>query len=58
MMKKATDGELFWKITEGRPPMPSYEHQLSETQRWQLVNYLRELVIRAKYQYLGNKNMR
>jgi len=58
MMDKATDGELFWKITEGRLPMPSYKHQLSETERWQLVNYLRQLVIRAKYQYLGNKNTR
>lgn len=56
LIKKATDGELFWKITEGRPPMPSYERQLTETQRWQLVNYIRELVTRAQYQYLGNKN--
>lgn len=58
MMDKATDGELFWKITEGRPPMPSYKRKLSETERWQLVNYLRQLVTRAKYQYLGNKNAR
>jgi len=58
IMKKATDGELFWKITEGRPPMPSYEHQLTETQRWQLVNYIRELVARAQYQYLGNKSIK
>jgi mono/diheme cytochrome c family protein len=57
-MKKVTDGELFWKITEGRPPMPSYEHQLTETQRWQLVNYIRELVARAQYQYLGNKSIK
>jgi len=58
LMKNATDGELFCKITEGRPPMPSHEHQLSETQRWELVNYLRQLVERAKYQYLGNKDKR
>jgi len=58
IMKKATDGELFFKITEGRPPMPSYEHQLTETQRWQLVNYIRELVARAQYQYLGNKSIK
>jgi mono/diheme cytochrome c family protein len=58
IMKKVTDGELFWKITEGRPPMPSYEHQLTETQRWQLVNYIRELVARAQYQYLGNKSIK
>jgi mono/diheme cytochrome c family protein len=36
------DGELFWKISEGHPPMPSWKvTPLSETQRWQLVNYIR-----------------
>ena len=45
MMRKATDGELFWKITTGRAPMPSWEDKLSEAQRWQLVNYLRMLAM-------------
>ena len=36
-----SDGELFWKITEGRKPMPSYKKKLSEEQRWQVVHYLR-----------------
>ena len=40
MMNAATDGELFWKITNGRPPMPTWQ-ALSETQRWELVNYIR-----------------
>jgi mono/diheme cytochrome c family protein len=40
MMKEATDGELFWKITTGRPPMPTWE-SLPENQRWELVNYIR-----------------
>ena len=36
------DGELCWKISEGHPPMPSWKvTPLSETQRWQLVNYVR-----------------
>ncbi len=36
------DGELFWKISEGHPPMPSWKvTPLTETQRWQLVNYMR-----------------
>ena len=39
MMRKATDGELFWKMTTGRAPMPSWQDKLSETQRWELVNY-------------------
>jgi len=38
-----TDGELFWKITEGRRPMPGFKKQLSEEQRWQLVNLIRTL---------------
>ena len=37
---KQTDGALFFKITEGREPMPSTE-ELSEEQRWHLVNYVR-----------------
>jgi mono/diheme cytochrome c family protein len=38
LMSKATDGELFWKITTGRGPMLAWKDQLSESQRWQLVN--------------------
>ncbi len=38
-----TDGELFWKITEGRSPMISWKGSLSETQRWEVVNYIRSL---------------
>jgi mono/diheme cytochrome c family protein len=40
---KQTDGALFWKLTEGRTPMPSYDKTLSETQRWQAINYVRTL---------------
>jgi mono/diheme cytochrome c family protein len=56
MMRKATDGELFWKMSTGRAPMPSWQGQLSETQRWQLVNYLRTLSRRGEYRYLGKAN--
>ena len=38
-----TDGEIFWKITIGKPPMSSYDELLTEDQRWQLVNYIRVL---------------
>jgi len=37
-----TDGELFWKITNGRGAMPAWT-QLPETERWQIVNYIRTL---------------
>jgi mono/diheme cytochrome c family protein len=41
-IKKETDGELFWKITNGRGPMPPWKH-LPEKERWQIVNYIRQL---------------
>ena len=36
-----TDGALFWKITEGKKPMPSFEKLISEDQRWQVINFVR-----------------
>lgn len=40
-MRHLTDGELFWKITHGRRPMPSFKDKLTETERWQVVAYIR-----------------
>lgn len=40
-VQSQTDGELFWKMTNGNPPMASYKDILTKTQRWQLVAYLR-----------------
>jgi mono/diheme cytochrome c family protein len=37
-----SDGEIFWKITNGRGPMPSWRH-LSENDRWAVVRYIRTL---------------
>jgi len=36
-------GALVWKITTGRKPMPANGKRLSETDRWNLVNYTRTL---------------
>ena len=36
-MGQMTDGELFWKISHGRRPMPAFQ------ERWQLVDYIRTL---------------
>jgi mono/diheme cytochrome c family protein len=36
-----TDGELFWKISNGRGAMPPWKH-LQE--RWALIRYIRSLV--------------
>src|SRR5439155_16186005 len=38
-----SDGALFWKITTGKKPMPGFGAKLSETDRWNLINYLRTL---------------
>lgn len=38
-----TDGALFYKITEGRKPMPALGEKWSEDQRWAVVNYVRSL---------------
>jgi mono/diheme cytochrome c family protein len=37
-----TDGELFWKISNGRGAMPPWKH-LPEKDRWEIVNYIRTL---------------
>jgi len=38
-----SDGSLFWKITTGKKPMPAFGKRISETDRWNLVNYVRTL---------------
>jgi mono/diheme cytochrome c family protein len=40
-MSLVTDGELFYKLSEGRKPMPSFKKRLTEDQRWQLILLLR-----------------
>ena len=40
-MRSVTDGELFYRITKGRRPMPAFERRLSDEQRWQLVVLVR-----------------
>lgn len=42
-VQKQSDGELFWKITNGRGDMPTYGQLLSKTQRWQVIEYIRLL---------------
>ena len=47
-IKNETDGSLFWKISEGRKPMPQYKISFTPAQRWQLVNYIRSLSANSK----------
>lgn len=43
-MPKLSDGEIFWKITKGIPGiMPAREKQLTEEERWHVVNFVRTL---------------
>src|SRR3972149_1830896 len=38
--EKMTDGEHFGKITTGRGGMPSFEKDLTEEERWHVINYV------------------
>jgi mono/diheme cytochrome c family protein len=42
-MNAVTDGEIFYQISEGRKPMPSFKKRLTEEQRWGLVLFVRTL---------------
>ncbi len=48
-MNAATDGELFYKISEGKKPMPVFKTKLTEGQRWELVLLIRSLGQSANY---------
>jgi mono/diheme cytochrome c family protein len=43
MMAMETDGSLFWKMSSGRGPMPSWKDTLTDKERWELVGYIRKL---------------
>jgi mono/diheme cytochrome c family protein len=36
-----TDGAIFWKITKGKKPMPTFATAYTDEERWSVVNYLR-----------------
>ena len=43
-MTAMTDGEIFWKVSKGiLGIMPAREKQLTEEERWHVVNYVRTL---------------
>lgn len=45
-VQEQTDGELFWKVTVGKKPMPSYRSRVLPTDRWNVINYVRTLARR------------
>ncbi len=42
-VQSQTDGEIFWKITNGRGSMPQWKAIVSEEERWDLVNFIRSV---------------
>ncbi len=43
-----TDGAIFWKIATGKKPMPSFKNELTDEQRWTVINYLRTFAAAPK----------
>ena len=43
MVQSQSDGEIFWKVTNGRNAMIKWGPILSEAERWDVVNYVRTL---------------
>ena len=44
LMESMRDGEIYWVMGSGIPPsMPAFATQLTETERWQIVQYVRRL---------------
>lgn len=41
LVDSMSDGEIFWKVSNGRKPMPAFKKRLSDAQRWELVNLIR-----------------
>lgn len=39
--KSNSDGDLFYKITNGKGSMPKFKDQLGENERWEVIAYIR-----------------
>jgi mono/diheme cytochrome c family protein len=44
-MNTVSDGALFYQISQGRKPMPSFKRRMTEDQRWQLVLLIRSFAV-------------
>lgn len=42
-VQSQTDGEIFWKLSEGKSPMPSFKTLLSDEDRWKMVIFVKTL---------------
>jgi len=49
VMESMRDGEIYWVVTHGiEPNMPRFDPKLDDEQRWQMVQYVRELRSRQR----------
>lgn len=42
---RMSDGEIFYKISTGKSPMPPTDRKMTETERWQVIHYVRTLQV-------------
>ena len=47
-LQSELDGSLFYKVTNGRSPMPQFKTTLTDAQRWSLISYIRTLAVKPK----------
>jgi mono/diheme cytochrome c family protein len=47
-LQAESDALLFYKISEGRNPMPGFKDKLKASDRWALINYIRTLSKKSK----------
>jgi len=41
LMQNNTDGEMYFKVQEGRGPMPSFKNSLTSIEIWEVIAYIR-----------------
>ena len=42
-LKGHSEGDYFWKISNGRGTMPGFKNQLSAEKIWDIINYIKSL---------------
>ena len=47
-----TDGEIFYKVTEGKGQMPAFKSVLTQTEIWNIISYLRSFNDKYKQQVM------
>ena len=43
VIQSQTDGSIFWKLTEGKKPMPTFDKLIPENDRGTVINFVRTL---------------